>query len=99
MTTLPSKPKGRGKPDDGVWKGKALMKCKKTVIVSTMNVRTIRESRNREELSSNLSKLKIDILGIQEHRIVHEEPVRYESVHGNTLVTTSATRNAVGAAI
>ncbi|XP_072016342.1 craniofacial development protein 2-like [Amphiura filiformis] len=58
-----------------------------------MNVRTIRENRCREELVSNLIEYNIDILGIQEHRIVHKEPVKYEDILGQTLITTSATRN------
>ncbi|XP_072047147.1 uncharacterized protein [Amphiura filiformis] len=37
-------------------------------------------------------------LGIQEHRIVHKEPVRYENILGQTLITTSAVRNRAGAA-
>ncbi|XP_019623440.1 PREDICTED: craniofacial development protein 2-like, partial [Branchiostoma belcheri] len=41
----------------------------------------------------------IDVLGIQEHRIVHEDEVRYESIHGNTLITTTASRNLAGAAV
>ncbi|XP_072022604.1 craniofacial development protein 2-like [Amphiura filiformis] len=40
----------------------------------------------------------IDILGIQKHRIVHKEPVRYENILGQTLITTSAVRNRAGAA-
>ena len=96
---LSSKPYGRDKPDDGARKGRPLLRCRKTAIVSTMNVRTIREQRNREELSSNFSERNIEILGVQEHRIVHEEPVRYEKVLGNTLITSSATRSTAGAAI
>ena len=66
-----------------------------------MNVRTIRELRNRAEVADNFSTCKIDIglLGLQEHRIVHTEPVRYERVLGNTLVATSAIKNSAGAAI
>ena len=41
----------------------------------------------------------MEILGIQEHRIVHQEPIRIEKVKkGVTLVTTSAWRNGAGAA-
>jgi exonuclease III len=64
-----------------------------------MNVRTIREQRCREELASNLDRYNIDILGIQEHRIVHDEPVKYENILGKTLITTSAERNSAGAAV
>ena len=64
-----------------------------------MNVRTIREQRCREELVSNFVEHNIDVLGIQEHRIFHEEPVRYETILGRTLITTSATKNSAGASI
>ena len=41
----------------------------------------------------------MEILGIQEHRIVHQEPIRIEKFKkGVTLVTTSAWRNGAGAA-
>ena len=96
---LPSKPYGRGKTDDGVCKGRPFLRCRKTVIISTMNVRTIREQRNREELSTNLTAQNIDILGVQEHRIIHNEPIRYEKVSSNMLITSSANRSSVGAAI
>ena len=61
-----------------------------------MNVR-IREQRCREELVSNLIEYDIEVLGIQENRIVHNKPVRYENILGMTLITTSATRNSAGA--
>ena len=69
------------------------------MLTSTMNVRTVRLENRREELFQCFSKQCIDILGIQEHRIVHEDtPVRYEEMLGNTLITTSAWRNSTGAA-
>lgn len=45
-------------------------------------------------------KSGVEILGIQEHRLVHEERVRVERVGGSSyLVTTSATRNSAQAAV
>ncbi len=32
------------------------------------------------ELAVNFSKYDLDLLGIQEHRIVHEETIRYGSI-------------------
>ena len=90
-------PPGRGRTDDGACR-KSLVNCKSTTMVSTMNVRTIRERCSREELAANLMEFDIDILGIQEHRIVHDEPVKYEDMPGSTLITTSATKNRAGAA-
>ena len=68
------------------------------ISISTMNVRTIRKQNCREELVLNLIECNIEVLGIQEHRILHEEPVRYESILDRTLITTSATKNKARAA-
>lgn len=92
----------RDKLDDGIFngkRGKSFLSCKNSVTVSTMNVRTIREQSRREELVSNLATYNVEILGIQEHRILHDEPVRYETILSKTLITTSATRNSAGAAV
>jgi len=62
--------------DSASMKGK-LLHCKNTIHVSTMNVRTIRQPERREELVQNFSAQGIEILGFQEHRIVHEKPTRY----------------------
>ena len=59
-----------------------------------MNVRTIREKRKQEELLSHLNKYKIDILGITDHKIVHDDPIEYHEKDNSTLITISATRNA-----
>ena len=91
-------PSGRGKPEYGACMRRNLINCKKVIKISTMNVRTIREQRCREELVSNLIEQNIEVLGIQEHRIVHDETVRYERILGKTLITTSATKNSIGAA-
>jgi len=91
-------PTGRDAADDSAsMKGK-LRQCKNTIHVSTMNVRTIRQPERREELVQNFSAQDIEILGFQEHRIVHEEPTRYERILGKTLITTPAWRNSAGAA-
>ena len=96
---LPLNPLGRGKTENGELRRRKLLSCKKPIVVSTMNVRTIREHRCKEELVSNFIALKLEILGIQEHRIVHDESLRYEKVLGRTLITSSATRNSMGAAV
>jgi len=61
-------------------------------------VRTITQPERRKELVHNFSAQGIEILGLQEHRIVHEEPTSNERILGKTLITTSAWRNSVGAA-
>ena len=63
-----------------------------------MKVRTIRTHRLREELVCNTIADKIDALGIQEHRLLHTEDIKYEMVNGRTLIISSAWRNDSGAA-
>ncbi|CAH1242794.1 Hypp6974 [Branchiostoma lanceolatum] len=96
---LAPKPQGRNKPEGGTYKGRRLVNCRTVTTISTLNVRTIREARSSEELAANLSLYGIDVLGIQEHRIVHEEEVRYEDINGSMLITTTASRNQAGAAV
>ena len=41
---------------------------------------------------------KIGILGIQEHRIIHQETIHYENLLGRKLITSSPWRNDCGVA-
>ena len=77
-----------------------LLKCRKAVKISTMNVRSLREGWKAEELAEKCLLQDIQILGIQEHRIVHEDQdIRYSKLHGNVeMVTSSAWRNDAQAA-
>ena len=50
-----------------------------------------------EELTVNLIDKNIGILGIQEHRIIHQETICYENLLGRNLITSSALRNDCGA--
>ena len=53
---------------------------------------------HRAELVHNFTEQKIEVLGIQEHCIIHDDPVKHENIQGKTLVTSSAWRNDAGAA-
>ena len=88
--SAPSNPTGRGLVDYSAGGKGTLLRCKNTLFIATINVRTIRLKEKREEVAYNFNVHSIDILGLQEHRIVHDEPVKYETVLGNTLITTSA---------
>ncbi|KAL5260700.1 hypothetical protein ACHWQZ_G010752 [Mnemiopsis leidyi] len=67
--------------------------------MGTFNVRTIREDYKRLELATQFLKNGVEVLGVQEHRIVHEEPIRIEKFKGGvSLITVSAWRNGAGAA-
>ena len=63
-----------------------------------MNVRTIIEEYKKIELKYNFEYHNIDILGIQDHIIIHDEKVRYKTIGRSIFVTTSAWRNEQGAA-
>ena len=67
-----------------------LLSCKNHILTATFNSRTIRETSRKFELIHSMSKYRIDILGIQEHRIIHQEPIRYERCNGHLLITSSA---------
>ena len=70
-----------------------LLKCKQEIIISTMNVNTIREEHKQIELKYNFEYYNIDIPGIQEHIIKHDEKFRYKTIGRSIFVTTSAWRN------
>ncbi|XP_033637877.1 uncharacterized protein LOC117298668 [Asterias rubens] len=91
-------PRGRMVSDQHAEPNTRLMRSKKTILVSTFNVRTIREECRQEELVSCMIKQGIDIIGIQEHRIVHNDPLRFIKVLGQSLITSSAWRNEAQAA-
>ena len=77
-----------------------LLKCREIVNIATMNVRTIREGWKVEELAEKCILHNIQILGIQEHRIVHEDQeIRYSKLQENMqMITSSAWRNEAQAA-
>ena len=87
-------PSGRDIADRNRNKGKLkLLNFKKDFTISVMNVRTIRKKSKQEEIISHFNKYKIDILGIIDHKIAHDDPVEYREKDNSTLITTSATRN------
>ena len=92
--TAPNPVSGRAVSEDSA----RLMKAKRSILVSTMNVRTLRKESKRFELANPLDEFPINILGIVDHQIVHDEEVRYEQLNKCTMITTSAWQNSNGAA-
>ena len=93
-----SNPNGRSIPDASKTKSN-LISCKHAINVATMNVRTIRLESRRKELANNCKTQKVKILGIVDHKIVHEdEPIVYQHIDKQILITTSAWRTASNAA-
>ena len=78
----------------------SLMKSKRTVLISTFNVRTLNKPSKINELIYHAQKYSITIMAIQEHRIVHDEPLKYHLLDENwLLITSTATRNSVNASV
>jgi hypothetical protein len=92
-------PKGRSTLDESKSESKTkLLSCKHHINVATMNVKTIRHEIKREELANNCKAQKVKILGIVDHKIVHEEdPIVYQSIGNHILITSSAWRNTANA--
>ena len=59
-------------------KNDTLVSCRREALVGTFNIRTAREGYKRTELVYQFLKSGMEIVGIQEHRIVHQEPIRIE---------------------
>ena len=66
-------PIGRVAIDGGSSRGVRFLECKKTINVATMNTRTLRTPQKQIELCALAKKYKLAVIGIQEHRIVHND--------------------------
>ena len=66
-------PSGRDQSDFRAKATAHLLKCKKSIILSTFNAFTIRDESRSEEMAACSEMYGIDVLGIQEHRRVHED--------------------------
>ena len=76
------------------------LKCKQTLQIATFNVRTWNRIGQLPELIASAEEHKIDIICIQEHRYTHTEDIKYhETGNGWSLVTVSAWKNSVNAAV
>ena len=80
------KPKGR------------LAQANKLICIGTLNVRTIRLQHKQQELANIFCNVKNNILGIVDHKIVHEDEIEFNQYPQCKLITTTAVRNAAGAA-
>ena len=71
-----------------------MLKSKRAIYISTFNVQTLNRPAKLNELVYNAQKFNISIIAIQEHRLIHEEPLKHHSLGDNwLLITSSATRN------
>lgn len=77
-----------------------IISCNSLSLIGTLNVRTIREQHKRLELVNRFINSGVKILGIQEHRIVHQEDIKIHQFKGGvTLISASAWRNGRGASM
>ena len=77
-----------------------MLKSKQEIFISTFNVQTLNRTAKSNELVCNAQKFNISVITIQEHRLVHEEPLKHHSLGENwLLITSSATQNTLNAAI
>ena len=86
------------KSDKGRLKGTRLLSCRDNLLVSTMNVNTLKDEWRMHELLFNCKKYGIDILGLQEHRFIHKNELNETLCEGYTMFTSSGYRNSMGAA-
>ena len=85
--------------DRGAMVPNLLMKCRKTTFVSTFNTRSLSLKSRFQELTINAKNLAIDIIAIQEHRLMHtDQELKYHTSNGYQLVTASAWKNLANAA-
>ena len=82
---------------DNSTESRALLRCRKQLKIATYNINTMRDDSKAEELSQCAEKYEIDIIGIQEHRIIHQDPVEYRKIGNRYLITSSGWRNEVQA--
>ncbi|XP_072039049.1 craniofacial development protein 2-like [Amphiura filiformis] len=97
-----SNPTGRVATDGGISRGAQFLKCKKPINIATMNTRTLKNPHKQLELCALAKKYRIEVLAIQEHRIVHSDnsELQFEQLpEGFQLITASAYRNKIGASI
>ena len=77
-----------------------LLKRKQTLQIATFNVRTLNRIGQLPELIASAVEHKIDIVCIQKLRCTHTEDIKYhETGNGLSLVTVSAWKNSVNAAV
>ena len=78
--------------------GNKLLSCKKLVNVATHNVRTLKHQGKTEELAYAFNNANLNILGIVDHKRIHSDETQTIKLDRCSLITSSAWRNASGAA-
>ena len=95
---LSPNPNGRGKLNAKHYKT-TLLKSKKCIKITTMNIQTINQMSQQVELANNVFKQFIEIIGILDHKICHKNKneLDYHQLDKYILITSSALRNSKNA--
>ena len=97
--SLPLNLRRRGRLDGGVVRAK-LLNCKQYNKIAILNVRSLRNLNKQEEIALNCRKHSISILGVVDHKIVHDDDeIRYSRIGERHFITSSAWRNSNNAAM
>ncbi|XP_062613175.1 craniofacial development protein 2-like [Saccostrea cucullata] len=83
----------RGVASENSGRMKAFLRCNETTNIATYNVNTLIDEDKKWELQHCSQLQHIGILGVQEHRIIHSDPIEYTKFDTSTLVTSSGWRN------
>ena len=67
-----------------------LLSCKNVTKVAAQNVRSLFHQSKRDELACAFNKANLNILGIVDHKLVHDEKTKTQYLNNCALVTTSA---------
>ena len=70
-----------------------IFRPRKTINIASFNIRTGKDKSRISELIHHMEAYDISFIGLQEHRRVHEEEIKFEKIDGYLLVTSSAWRN------
>ncbi|CAJ1087271.1 uncharacterized protein LOC110241966 [Xyrichtys novacula] len=85
----------RGEASENSRRGKALLRCRTPLLMGTFNANTLRTEYSAAECEQRRCDAGIEILGVQEHRIVLPDPnnIEYRTIGSGFFVISSAWRN------
>ena len=55
-----------------------MLKSKREICISTFNVQTLNRTATLNELVYKAQEFNISIIAIQEHRLIHEDPLKHK---------------------
>ena len=77
-----------------------VLKTTSELFITTFNTCTLTKEFYMEELLNSIEKHKFEITSIIEHRILHDEPIKYHNLSSEyTLITSSASVNSSNASV